>query len=79
MLQAFPKVGGETSAEKSKAMKALIVLLGALCALVAARTGLIDTKAIEGWSQGPSTLSRMRHRGTISTRVISSGRMKITK
>ena len=34
-------------------MKALIVLLGVLCALIAARTGLIDTKAIEDWFSRP--------------------------
>ena len=34
-------------------MKAFIVLLGALGALIASRTSLIDTKAIEDWASRP--------------------------
>ena len=34
-------------------MKAFIVLLAAFGALLASRTGLIDTKAIEDWASRP--------------------------
>ena len=53
MLQVFPKLADETTVEGSKAMKAIIVLLGVFGALIASRTGLVDTKAIEDWAPRP--------------------------